>query len=359
MSVDLSLTKEQFKNGIRVNGFIQDNNKFYNVRSSGGYSTCIKGFPVRSGADVLCNCVGFANGAFNETYVKCKQIENPAFPAKQYFAFNSNANQFIKLAKRMGLTTITSDKIPIAGSMIIWGETANHVAFVSEVIDNDTIVVIQAGYSTPSWSQRNKSNSGWVCDRRTITRNGGGKDQWKYAGSYPRGAKCLGFVLNPAVKDAPIDTPDNYPCKVTKIQQLSRDKLKITGFIGGIENITTDNIIYYKWNSSSVSISNNDGSVRATSGKLFSDRTYEVIIDKPLSANRISVIPYQVNSGYDDYSGKHITQVLTQSIPCVSVSTQGTYRQGIPYIFTEGEWKPCVPVLFINNNWVEIYNNKR
>ena len=73
----------------------------------------------------------------------------------------------------------------------------------------------------------------------------------------------------------------------------------------------------------------------------------------------MSVIPYQVNSGYDDYSGNPTTQVLTQSIPCISVSTQGTYKQGVPYIFTEGEWKPCVPVLFIDNNWVEIYNNKR
>ena len=48
----------------------ESGNPYYNTKSNGGYSTCIVGQPTVSGLNVLCNCVGLADGAFNETYVK-------------------------------------------------------------------------------------------------------------------------------------------------------------------------------------------------------------------------------------------------------------------------------------------------
>ena len=44
----------------------ESGNKYYNTRSVGGYSTCIIGKPTDAGCNVLANCVGYANGAFNE-----------------------------------------------------------------------------------------------------------------------------------------------------------------------------------------------------------------------------------------------------------------------------------------------------
>ena len=40
--------------------------KYFVRKASGGYSTCIQGKPTDKECDVLSNCVGYANGAFNE-----------------------------------------------------------------------------------------------------------------------------------------------------------------------------------------------------------------------------------------------------------------------------------------------------
>ena len=42
------------------------NNKYYIRQVSGGLNGAVQGQPVVSGANVLCNCVGYANGRFNE-----------------------------------------------------------------------------------------------------------------------------------------------------------------------------------------------------------------------------------------------------------------------------------------------------
>lgn len=200
MSVDTSLKTEVFEKGVRKNSFILDNNKWYNTTGVGGYSTCIVGSPSRSGANVLCNCVGLANGAFNETYVKCKQTLDSSFVPKQYYAFTSNGNTTITRAKSLGLETIDPSGVPPLGGLISWGGGANHVAYIADVIDNDTIVIVQAGYDTPIWSQRNTADTGWVCDARTIKR--GSSNLWAYQNSVPSGTVCQGFVVNPAVADA-------------------------------------------------------------------------------------------------------------------------------------------------------------
>lgn len=41
-------------------------NKYYIRKANGGYSPCIKGNPTDKNCNVLCNCVGYAVGRFNE-----------------------------------------------------------------------------------------------------------------------------------------------------------------------------------------------------------------------------------------------------------------------------------------------------
>lgn len=57
--------------GIGAAGFTMrtskpSGNKNFITTSAGGWNTCIKGYPMDSGANVLANCVGYASGRFNE-----------------------------------------------------------------------------------------------------------------------------------------------------------------------------------------------------------------------------------------------------------------------------------------------------
>ena len=99
-------------------------NPYYNNRFSGispYYSSCVTGSPTVAGLIVLCNCVGLAHGACNETYVM-----NSGKPPQEYYPFNSNADRFIELAKGFGLETRSASEKPPLGGLIVWGGTANH-----------------------------------------------------------------------------------------------------------------------------------------------------------------------------------------------------------------------------------------
>lgn len=165
----------------------ENGNPYYNNASSGitpYYSSCVTGSPVVSGLNVLCNCVGLANGAFNETYV----MNTPSATPGEYFSFNGNANTFINRAKTLGLQTLPASAYPPKGGMVVWGGTENHVAYISDVTDKDTITIHQSGWNTPSWE--------W--DIREVSRNKDSKGNvvsniWGYRGT------CLGFVVNPAI----------------------------------------------------------------------------------------------------------------------------------------------------------------
>ena len=318
----------------------ESGNPYYNTKSNGGYSTCIVGQPTVSGLNVLCNCVGLADGAFNETYVK----NTPGAVAREHYALNCEANLFITRAKALGLTTKAASDIPPVGGIIVWGGTANHVAYISEVKDNNTIVIHQSGWDTPSWE--------W--DIRTVTRNQNGSNLWAYRGT------CLGFIVNPAIGDTPTPTPspEDYPANIHNVTRTNKTTVKITGELGGITNITTDNILYYKWNTNTVSSTNYDGYVYASSGSI-SNRIYTVNINKPYEAGSIAVIPYQINTGYDRYPGRVFTTNLTSSIPCINVIFKGISVQSIPYVFYKGQWKRAVPLIYTNNKWNTIYNDKK
>lgn len=150
-------------------------NKYYIRKASGGYSSAVQGSPKDSQCDVLHNCVGYANGRFNEIIGA----------GKESYALVCNAEQFVTRAKALGLTV---SQTPRLGAIAVWqaGATLNgsdgagHVAVV-EVINSATeIVTSESGY--------NAKNAFWTQTRKK------GIGNWGQGSNY----KFLGFIYNPA-----------------------------------------------------------------------------------------------------------------------------------------------------------------
>lgn len=145
----------------------ESGNKYYNTRSVGGYSTCIIGKPTDAGCNVLANCVGYANGAFNEELNKNKEVYN----------LNCNAENFIERAISLGLSVV---KEPVLGGLMVWkkgtlrgDDGAGHVAFVWEVVDKDTVKTGDSGYNSKVY---------WNTLRKRGIGNWGQADSYQYRG---------------------------------------------------------------------------------------------------------------------------------------------------------------------------------
>lgn len=159
------------------------NNKYYIRKVNGGYNGAVAGKPTIAGADVLCNCVGHANGRFGEIqghgYIK--------------YQLTCNAENFIESAKRQGLKISST---PIQGGIMVWqkgktlggGDGAGHVAVVEEVYSDGTILTSESGWASWAFKTVRRSNS-----------NG----RWGQASAY----KFRGCIINPSVKDAKVVPP--------------------------------------------------------------------------------------------------------------------------------------------------------
>lgn len=172
------------------------NNKYYIRQANGGLNGAVKGYPTISGANVLCNCVGYANGRFNEI------INDPDLKGiSKTFKYQlvCNAENFIESAKKQGLSISSK---PITGGIMVWqkgktlggGDGAGHVAVVEEVYSDGTILTSESGYGAWAFKTIRRSNS-----------NG----RWGQSSAY----KFRGCIINPAVKDA----------KVVPVPKLSVD----------------------------------------------------------------------------------------------------------------------------------------
>ena len=151
------------------------NNPYYIRKANGGYSNAIKGTPTIKGANVLCNCVGYANGRFGEIqdlgYIKYQLV--------------CNAENFIEKAKSMGLEI---SAVPVVGGIMVWqkgrslsgNDGAGHVAVVEKVISANQIITSESGYNAWAFKTVNRSNS-----------NG----RWGQSSAY----KFRGCIVNPAV----------------------------------------------------------------------------------------------------------------------------------------------------------------
>ena len=160
-------------------------NKFYTRKASGGYSPCIKGKPTDA-CDVLANCVGYADGRFNEIYSELTGFEGMKYPN-----LNCNAENFIERAKSYGLEI---SKIPVKGGIMVWQkgtlssqDGAGHVAPVEEILSFSSPNVVSKIYTSES-GYNNKAF--W----NSIRTNNNGR--WGSGSAY----KFRGCIVNPSVK---------------------------------------------------------------------------------------------------------------------------------------------------------------
>lgn len=160
------------------------NNKYYIRTVNGGLNGAISGKPTITGANVLCNCVGYANGRFNEIL---NDPELKGIVLKFKYQLTTNAENFIESAKSQGLK-VNSE--PIEGGVMVWkkGATlggkdgAGHVAIVEEVYDDGSILTSESGYNAYAFKTVHRDNS-----------NG----RW----SQPSGYTFRGCIVNPGVKN--------------------------------------------------------------------------------------------------------------------------------------------------------------
>lgn len=148
-------------------------------------------------------CVGYANGRFNEVLGdnKCK------------YQLVCNAENFVEKAKQYGLKTSSK---PQVGAIMCWqkGKTlgysdgAGHVAVVEKVYSDTEVMTSESGYacSTPFWNQRRKKGSG----------NWGMSSPYKF--------RC--FILNPAV------TETKNESKSTTTKTTTKSKISVDGIWG-------------------------------------------------------------------------------------------------------------------------------
>ena len=155
------------------------NNKYFIRRASGGWNNAIKGKPTDKYADVLSNCVGYANGRFAEI-----QGEILGTTGVKY-QLTCNAERFANRAKELGLRVA---KEPHLGGIMVWqkGKTldgsdgAGHVAIVEEIYSKSSIYTSESNYGGKAFLNVRRSNS---------------NNRWGLGTAY----KYLGCVVNPAV----------------------------------------------------------------------------------------------------------------------------------------------------------------
>lgn len=168
----------------------QPSGKYYTRIVSGGLNGAVAGSPTIKGANVLCNCVGFANGRFNQI------INDPDLTGiNKAFRYQlvCNAENFIESAKRQGLKI---SSVPVQGGIMVWqkgktlggGDGAGHVAVVEEVYNDGTILTSESGWASWAFKTVRRSNS-----------NG----RWGQASAY----KFRGCIINPSVTLKTVPAP--------------------------------------------------------------------------------------------------------------------------------------------------------
>lgn len=168
------------------------NSKYYIRTISGGYNGAVQGSPKIKGADVLCNCVGYANGRFNEIILD-PNIKGLAL--KFRYQLVCNAENFIESARRQGLKV---SKKPVLGGIMVWmkGSTLNsydgagHVAVVEQINKDGSIITSESGWASYAFKRIKRMNS-----------NG----RWGMSSGYT----FRGCIINPSIGEvsAPAPTP--------------------------------------------------------------------------------------------------------------------------------------------------------
>lgn len=176
-------------------------NKCYIRQATGGWNSCIQGSPTDSQCNVLANCVGYANGRFNEIY-----NEITGNRSNKYNTLNCNAENFIERARNAGLEVGQS---PRAGAIMCWqkgatlsgNDGAGHVAIVERVNSDGSVYTSESGYgSSAFWNQTRYNSNG----------------RWGIGSGYT----FRGFIYNPAVKET---QPTPQPAPKKSLDEIAKD----------------------------------------------------------------------------------------------------------------------------------------
>lgn len=139
-----------------IRNYKPSNNKNFITTGSGGWNTCIKGYPMDPNANVLANCVGYASGRFNEIINNARGTSGCT-----YKTLNCNAVGFKERAEAAGLRTGSTPRV---GAIMCWGNGgAGHVGIVERVNSNSSVYTSESGYgSSAFWnSTRSNANGRW------------------------------------------------------------------------------------------------------------------------------------------------------------------------------------------------------
>lgn len=139
-----------------------------------GWSGAVLGNPMDDDANVLANCVGYAQGRFCEVYNEIIGYRG----INKYFYLNCSAGAFLERAKKTypNLELGDADDDPRPGAIMVWD---GHVAFIEYVKDNNTVVTSESTYNGKAFFM--------------VTR--GRSNNWSY------GKEFLGFIYNPVIEE--------------------------------------------------------------------------------------------------------------------------------------------------------------
>ena len=164
--------------------------KYYIRQVNGGYNGAVRGYPTCIGNNVLANCVGFANGRFNQI-INDPDLKGINKPFK--YQLVCNAENFIESAKKQGLKI---SYVPVEGGIMVWqkgatlssGDGAGHVAVVERVYNDGTILTSESGWASWAFKTVRRDNT-----------NGRWGQNYLY--------KFRGCIINPAVKNVITPSP--------------------------------------------------------------------------------------------------------------------------------------------------------
>lgn len=146
-----------------IRNYKPSGNKNFIVKGSGGWNTCIKGYPMDPNANCLANCVGYASGRFNEIINEARGTTGCT-----YTNLNCNAENFIERAKSAGLQVGPTPRVgaigcAMKGATLSGNDGAGHVWIVEKVNSNGSTYTSESGYgSNAFWNQtRSNSNGRW------------------------------------------------------------------------------------------------------------------------------------------------------------------------------------------------------
>lgn len=162
-NVDADLPEGVGAGEFFIRNYKPSGNKNFIVTGSGGWNTCIKGYPMDANANCLANCVGYASGRFNEIINEARGTTGCT-----YKTLNCNAEGFIERAKAAGLQTGSAPRVgaigcAMKGATLSGNDGAGHVWIVEKVNSGTSTYTSESGYgSSAFWNQtRNNSNGKW------------------------------------------------------------------------------------------------------------------------------------------------------------------------------------------------------